>query len=247
MPHPWFSRVKGLMRSVVPSRCAVCGSWPSARLCEDCVARFAGPAPRCTTCARTLPGPAQQCGACILAPPPLDQCLAAVPYAYPWSGCITRFKFSADPAWVGPLAALLRSAPWVEPALDAADLVLPMPLYPARLQARGFNQAQLLAQALAPAKCRRNLLLRIRDTPPQSGLGRAARLRNLRGAFAVEPLRASELQARRVVLIDDVMTTGASLHAAAAVLRQAGVAHITGLVLARTEVASTNADTPIPD
>ena len=147
MSLPWFARVKGHMRSVVPSRCAVCGSWPSARLCEDCVARFAGPEPRCTTCARVLPGPARQCGECILAPPPLDQCLAAVHYAYPWSDCITRFKFDEDPAWVGPLAALLRSAPWVEPALDTADLVLPMPLHPARLQARGFNQAQLLAQA----------------------------------------------------------------------------------------------------
>ena len=247
MPHPWFARVKCHIRSVVPSRCAVCGSWPSARLCEACVARFAGPEPRCTTCARVLPGPARQCGECVLTPPPLDQCLAAVHYAYPWSDCITHFKFDDDPAWVGPLAALLRSAPWVEPALDAADLVLPIPLYPARLRARGFNQAQLLAQALAPSKYRRDLLLRIRDTPPQSGLGRAARLRNLHGAFAVEPLRANELQARRVVLIDDVMTTGASLHAAAAVLRQAGAAHITGLVLARTEAITAHAEDPILD
>jgi ComF family protein len=122
-----------------------------------------------------------------------------------------------------------------------------MPLHPARLQARGFNQAQLLARALAPAKCRRDLLLRIRDTPPQSGLGRAARLRNLRSAFAVEPLQAAALQARRVVLVDDVMTTGASLHAAAAVLRQAGAAHITGLVLARTEADTVDAEAPIPD
>jgi predicted amidophosphoribosyltransferase len=111
MPYPWFARMKGHMRSVVPSRCAVCGSWPSTRLCEACVARFAGPEPRCTTCARVLPGPARQCGECILTPPPLDQCLAAVRYAYPWSDCITRFKFDDDPAWVGPLAALLRSAP----------------------------------------------------------------------------------------------------------------------------------------
>ena len=240
MSLPWFARVKGHMRSVVPSRCAVCGSWPSARLCEDCVARFARPEPRCTTCARVLPGPARQCGECILTPPPLDQCLAAVHYAYPWSDCITRFKFDEDPAWVGPLAALLRSAPWVEPALDAADLVLPMPLHPARLQARGFNQAQLLAQALAPARCRRNLLLRIRDTPPQSGLGRAARLRNLRGAFAVEPLQAGTLPARRVVLVDDVMTTGASVHEAAAALRAAGAAQVTVLVLARTDEPARN-------
>ena len=104
-----------------------------------------------------------------------------------------------------------------------------------RLQERGFNQAQLLARALSPTKIDSGLLLRIRDTAHQTGLDRAMRMRNLRGAFAVEPLRADVLRGKRVVLVDDVMTSGASLHTAAAVLRQAGVAHITGMVVARTE------------
>ena len=110
----------------------------------------------------------------------------------------------------------MRSAPWVEPALEQCDLVLPMPLAPARLRERGFNQALELARRLAPGKTDATLLLRTRDTPPQSGLARAERLRNLRGAFALEPLRADAVRGRRIVLVDDVMTSGASLFAAAA-------------------------------
>jgi predicted amidophosphoribosyltransferase len=77
----------------------------------------------------------------------------------------------------------------------------------------------------------------VRDTPAQSGLSRTERLLNLRGAFAVEPLRAEAVRGRRIVLVDDVMTSGASLCAAAQVLRGAGAAHITALVLARTAAA----------
>lgn len=79
------------------------------------------------------------------------------------------------------------------------------------------------------------LLLRLHATEAQSGLPRSQRLRNLQGAFAVEPTRAATLQGQRIVLLDDVMTTGATLHAAAHALRQAGTAHITALVVARTE------------
>ena len=235
MPPNWLARLKSHTRALVPSRCAVCHAWPSTRLCNGCVGRFAQPVPRCGTCARMTGVPVARCGECLRTPPPLDACLAAVGYEYPWSGCITDYKFGGDPGWASALATLLRSTPWVEPALESADLLLPMPLSAQRLQERGFNQAQLLARALSPTKIDSGLLLRIRDTVHQTGLDRAMRMRNLRGAFAVEPLRADVLRGKRVVLVDDVMTSGASLHTAAAVLRQAGVAHITGMVVARTE------------
>jgi ComF family protein len=199
------------------------------------VTRFAQPRPRCATCALPVPQGLAQCGACVKSAPPLDRCLAAVSYAYPWSGCITRFKFQQSPGWAGTLAMLLRSSPWVEPALEQADRVVPVPLSAQRLRERGFNQALELARCLAPRKTDARLLLRIRHTLAQSELLRADRLRNVAGAFAVEPLRAEELRGRRVVLVDDVMTSGASLFAAAAALRQAGAAHITGLVVARTD------------
>ncbi|MGE0497709.1 MAG: ComF family protein [Ramlibacter sp.] len=221
--------------AAIPGQCAVCQAWPSRPLCESCVARFAQPVPRCATCAEPVAAGLHRCGPCVAAPPPLDACLAAVAYAYPWSHCIADFKFRGQAGWARAFATLLRSTPWAEPALETSDLVLPMPLSRERLRERGFNQALLLARRLAPAKTDATLLLRVRDTPPQRALDRAARQRNVRDAFAVEPLRAAQLRDRRVVLVDDVMTSGASLHAAARALRGAGAAHVTALVLARTD------------
>ena len=226
--------IEGL-KAATPAQCAVCHSWPAQPVCEACVVRFAQPQPRCLTCALPVPAGVGQCGRCLRQPPPLDRCFAAVRYGYPWSALVTQFKFHGQPGWAGSLATLLRSAPWVEPALDEADLVLPMPLSRERLAERGFNQALVLARALAPGKVRSDLLLRVRDTPAQAELGLAARLRNVKGAFAVEPLRVADICDRRIVVVDDVMTSGASLFAAAHALRQAGAARITAVVLARTD------------
>jgi len=230
-----FRRLFDSLSSALPGQCAVCHAWPAQPVCSSCVTRFAQPQPRCQTCALPVPAGISRCGACLKSPPPLDVCLAAVGYTYPWSELIARYKFGDMPGWSATLAGLLRSMPWVEPALEAADLLLPVPLSRQRLQQRGYNQALELARHLAPAKAAPDLLLRIRDTPPQSSLQRAERLRNVQGAFAVEPLRQTEVRGKRVVLLDDVMTSGASLFAAAQALRDAGAAHITGLVLARTE------------
>ncbi|MFT4268811.1 MAG: phosphoribosyltransferase family protein, partial [Xenophilus sp.] len=214
--------------------CALCRAWPARPLCDACTARFAAPAPRCRTCALRVPAGIERCGECLRHPPALDTCLAACDYAWPWPGCIERFKFQGEPGWAGPLAALMLAAPGAAALIAQAERVLPMPLHPRRLRERGFNQALALARRLAPARCDATLLLRLRDTPPQSGLTRARRLRNLRGAFAVEPLRAGLVHGRRILLVDDVMTTGASLAAAAQALREAGAARVDALVLART-------------
>ena len=226
--------IQGVSRRL-PSRCFVCHAWPAQAVCENCVAQFAQPVHRCESCALPLPAGMPRCGACITAPPLWDAALAAVPYAYPWSRLVVDFKFQQHPAWARTLATLMRSAPWVEPALENAHLVLPLPLSAQRLQSRGFNQSLELARHLAPERVETGLLLRVRDTPPQSSLPRHERLRSVEGAFAVEPLRVGELRDRRVVLVDDVMTSGASLHAASTALRAAGVAHLTVLVFARTE------------
>lgn len=176
-----------------------------------------------------------QCGACVAEPPPLDAVLAAVTYDFPWAGLIVQFKFHQSTGWAPGFAALMRSMPWVEPALDRADWVLPMPLSPTRLQQRGFNQALELARALGTSKLQSDVLLRIKEAPPQSTLPRKERLTNVRGAYALAPEFAPAAKGKRIVLVDDVMTTGASLHAAAQVLRRAGAAHITAIVLARAE------------
>ena len=218
-----------------PAQCAVCRSWPARPVCSDCVTRFGQPETRCETCALPVPEGTLRCGACLTSPSTeLDLCLAAVPYAYPWSGLITRFKFAGHAGWARHFAELMRSAPWVDPALEAADGVIPMPLSSARMRQRGFNQAFEMARHLAPEKVRAQWLLRIRDTVPQSSLGRAERQNNVAQAFALDPLQAAQLAGRRLVLVDDVMTSGASLRAAARALRQAGATHITAIVLART-------------
>lgn len=219
----------------LPSQCAICHAWPAHPVCDDCVQRFGQPVPRCQTCALPVLAGMRQCGACIRLPPPLDQALAAVPYAFPWATLMTQFKFHEQTGWARSMATLMRSAPWVEPALEAADWLLPMPLSAARLRQRGFNQALVLARAVEPGRVRADVLLRVKETAPQSSLPRAERLLGVRGAYALEPALASTVRDKRIVLLDDVMTTGASLHAAAQVLRRAGATHITALVFARTE------------
>ena len=239
----WFQGIGSRLRLTqpdrlwawLPSRCAICQSWPQAPLCEACISRFAQPQHRCSGCALPLPQPARRCGACLKTPPPLDLCLTATAYGWPWVDLIARYKFQQQPGWAGPLATLMLSAPWAEDTLDAADWVLPIPLSTQRLAERGYNQSWLLARQLSPSKADAHLLLRTRDTPSQRTLPRAERLANLVGAFAVEPLRATQLRGKKVLLIDDVMTSGASLHTAARVLREAGAAQVSALVLARTE------------
>lgn len=234
----------------VPSQCAVCRSWPSAEVCEACVERFSQEQVRCTACAlsfsadlsmglRSSPG---LCMACIKNHPPLDSTLTAVTYAYPWSELITRYKFGERPGWAPFFADLLLKATGVAQAfalLRDGDLIIPMPLSTQRLQSRGFNQAWELAKALAQkthsvATADAQLLLRVKHTRPQSELQREARLANVKGAFELDPLRASEVAGKRIVLVDDVMTSGASIFTASGVLRAAGAAHITAVVLART-------------
>lgn len=219
----------------LPSQCQVCHSWPANTVCDDCVSQFAQPHARCQTCALPVPQGMPHCGACLKQAPPLDQCLAAVAYAYPWSNLMAEFKFRDQTGLARVFATLLKATPWVEPALEGADIVLAMPLSGAKLRQRGYNQALLLARELNHTKVQTDILLRIQESPAQHTLKRTQRLNALDHAFAVDPLRTDALQGTRVVLVDDVMTTGASLYAAARVLRAAGASHITGLVFARTE------------
>ena len=188
---------------------------------------------------RSLP---EQCLDCLRQHPPLDQAFAAVDYAYPWSGLVSRYKFNEHPGWAPIFAALMRQVPGVQyllADLDPTDLLVPMPLSAQRLQTRGFNQAWQLVTALArQSACSVStdacLLLRVKDTRPQTELTRAERQANVQNAFAVDPLRHAALEGRRVVLVDDVMTSGASLFSAAQTLRQAGAVEVTALVFART-------------
>lgn len=220
----------------VPSQCLVCHRWPARAVCLACEQRFARPLPRCRSCALPVTGGVAQCGACVRDGPLLDACVAALDYAYPWSTVLARFKFNGEPGLARLLARLLLDAPGAAELVAQSDAVLPMPLSSERLKERGFNQSLELARRLgADGRLYSDWLLRPLHRPAQSTLPLLAdRLRNVSGVFAVDPLVAPRLVGKRVVLVDDVMTSGASLKAAAQVLRAAGAASVGALVVART-------------
>ena len=220
--------------------CEVCRRWGTAALCADCVDRYAAAQPRCACCGITLGLALPRCGDCLRHAPPFTHTVCAVDYGFPWDGLVAAFKFHGRPELAGMLAERLTAA--VQHALQSTelqrpDLVLPVPLSPQRLAERGYDQAWELARRVAralhlPTEAR--LLQRPVDTAQQSGLGRAARQRNLRTAFMVDPVRRAPLQGRHVALVDDVMTTGATVREASAVLLRAGAAAVDLWVLART-------------
>ncbi len=220
-----------LGRWLLPGRCLAChGAGSGERdLCDACHAALPWNGVACTACALPLPaGEATGiCGACLRSRSPLTRTQAALVYAAPVDGLLRRFKFHHDLA-AGRLLAQLMAVPLA--AAPRPQAIVPVPLHPARLRRRGYDQALELARPLA-----RQLhlplchgLRRVRATAAQSELDAVARRRNLRGAF-----RAGQALPAHVALLDDVMTTGATLQAAAAALRRAGVARVDAWVCAR--------------
>ena len=220
----------------LPSLCAVCHDWGRSRVCELCLDRYAPEVPRCRQCALQIPAGTSTCGACLTDPPPFARTIAAVDYGHPWDALITRFKFHEALDLAAVLAGQMLAARRIADAPLPA-LLLPIPLSDTRLQQRGYNQAWTLARRLGTAlRCpaEPTLLLRVRDTPHQLALPPDARAGNMRGAFAVEPRRRAELQGRSVTLVDDVMTTGATVAEAARAVLQAGASDVGVWIVART-------------
>jgi len=214
----------------------VCHQWGSERICGDCLARFAQPVPRCTRCALDVPHGVTMCGTCLADPPPFERAFAALDYAFPWDGLITRFKFHDGLDLAGVFARRMLAALSAD-AAPLPDLVLPVPLSAERARERGYNQAWELARRLARALQRpgdAQLLLRAKDTPHQLALPVERRAANVRGAFVVEPRRRDELRGRVVALVDDVVTSGATAAEISRTLLQAGAVRVHLWMLART-------------
>lgn len=212
-------------------RCLVCGDagMPGRDLCGGCHAGLPWQGPACSRCALPLPR-AGTCGQCLQHPSALDAAHAAFDYAFPLDRLLPRLKFHRDLA-AGRVLAQCMAERFI--ALPRPDALVPLPLHRARLRRRGYDQALELARPLAKAlglPLRSDLLHRCRATAAQSRLDAGARKRNLRGAFRANP---GAPPPAHVVLLDDVMTTGATLQAAAAVLRKAGVGRIDAWVCAR--------------
>jgi ComF family protein len=224
-----------------PGQCAVCRAWSRQHVCADCLLRYARSVPRCWTCAARLPPNLigrrdPKCGTCLRTPPPIDRTIAALDYAFPWDGLLQRYKFHQAIELRASLVERLDQAVGLA-EVDAPDWLLAVPLNAQRQRQRGYNQSYELARALArrrKLRCDGELLLRVRDTSHQTQLNATERATNVRGAFAVEPGRRQQLQGSHVVLVDDVMTSGATLYELARLLRQAGAAQVNAWVVART-------------
>lgn len=235
-----FRRIgRAIVDGVLPPRCLACGATvaePNA-LCSQCWASmtFFAP-PWCAKCGLPFPHPMGAdavCAACARERPSWDRARAALRYDKHSRHLVLALKHG-DRTHLGP--ALGR---WMHRAgaelLDGADLIAPVPLHWTRLFARRYNQAGLLAHAVHAAggpPVAPDWVTRRRRTPSQGRLGPAARARNVRGAFALRAGRS--IKGKRIVIIDDVLTTGATVEECARVLRRAGAAWIGVLTLARS-------------
>ena len=200
------------------------------------VAQFAAAVPRCARCGERTGSPTPACGACLADPPPFDACHVACDYAFPWDRLIGEFKFESRVELAAALAGLLLRRLRAG-AVERPDAVLPVPLASRRLAERGYNQAWELARRVARGldrPARADVLQRPLEGAHQAQLTLAQRRATMRGAFIVVPAQRSWVQGRRLALVDDVMTSGATLREAAASLRRAGASRVEAWVLART-------------
>ena len=215
----------------------MCGRWQAQPVCRACQQSWCIDLPRCLRCA--LPwhdaARADACPACEARQPEFDRAITALDYLAPWSGLISRFKFQRASSLQAPFVRLMAEAIRQRP--HRVDLILPVPLSAARLAERGYNQAWLLARGLGKAMHRPatdGALVRTRSTPRLMTLDSEERLRAIHGAFQVNPTWAKRLRGRHVAVVDDVLTTGATLDEISRLLRRHGVAGVSAWVLART-------------
>jgi ComF family protein len=204
---------------------------PGTPLCGPCATTLVELGPACPRCAEPHDRPSSHlCRRCCLKPPPLARIAAPYRYGGELAVALRRLKFDRRPDIGRSLAPLL--SPALRAAATGCDLAVPIPLHRRRLAARGFNQAEvLLRHALGDAlPIARLVLRRRRATRPQSGLDARARATNLAGAF-----EALEVPGRRILLFDDVVTTGATMAEAARALLAAGASEVTGFCVARAE------------
>jgi ComF family protein len=230
----WRRPLAGLTRLLLPPRCLHCGAAGEAGrdLCADCRGLLPHNACACPRCALPIPQPAPACGRCLKRAPPASQALAPFVYADPVDRWLPRFKFARDLAAGRVLADLMLEDPRLPALINGIDAMVPLPLHRARLGERGYNQALELARPLARTlglPLRPDWLQRIRATAPQTGLDARARRRNLRGAFVAD----AAMRGQRVLLIDDVITTGSSMLEASRACRRAGAVEIRVLAVAR--------------
>lgn len=232
------------IRFFLPVHCSSCSSLltddPIAHFCSDCWSSISlMPDARCSRCDRPFPSsaattysPTHVCQPCAERPPSYTKAWTLYPYTPPLQDAIRLFKYQGKASLAAPLAELMIAR---LPPLDSIDVIIPVPLHHERLRQREFNQSLLLADHIG--RCLNTPvaytnLIRTAPTPAQTTLSRKSRLKNLRRAFAVR--RSDRIVNRRILLIDDVFTTGTTVNECAKTLRRAGSADVFVLTLGRT-------------
>lgn len=235
-----LSRVGAWLGALLPQDCQLCaGASGAALICEGC----RGALPFLTACCPQCAMPAvsgEVCGACLRRAPHFDATLAALRYDFPADRLVLALKFGARLPLASLLADLLLQRVQSDPMRNTGhddmllpELLIPMPLHRTRLAARGFNQAVEISRHLARQvhlPVATSAVWRRRDTPPQSELPLPKRRANVRNAFEC----SMDLSGRAVAVVDDVMTTGATLDELARVLKHAGASRVENWVVART-------------
>lgn len=244
--------VRQAIRFLLPVDCAICGNPltddPVPRFCANCWGTITSPPPaRCARCDRpfaslsaTAYSPHHVCQTCTERPPCYTKAWTLYPYVPPLRDAICLFKYRGQVSLATPLARLMIAR---FPPIQAVDLVMPVPLHASRLREREFNQSLLLADRISrhldtSVSCTN--LVRITASPPQTSLSRKDRLKNLRGAFALR--RPGAIAGKRILLIDDVFTTGSTVNECAKTLRKAGSDDVYVVTLGRTMEAGTVPD-----
>ena len=219
-----------LKHQIFKQKCLLCAS-PQANshgLCSPCLNELPWHASTsCPQCGLSSSG--QLCGSCISSPPDFDATHAVFLYQYPIDKMMQRYKYGNMLNISHTFGQLLAD----KSAFEAIDLIIPMPMHPTRIKQRGFNQALEIAKVLTknhPQKLDYKSVIRQTLTPPQASLALKERVKNIKGAFKVN----SDLAGKRIAIVDDVMTTGASLNELAKTLKKAGASHVECWVVART-------------
>jgi ComF family protein len=229
-----------LLEFFLPRMCLFCGvpvgEQAVVAVCPACEAQIQWvESPLCTCCGMMFAerdGLDHLCGECQTDPPPFARARAAALYDGPVAQAITGFKFSRQLAFLPVMQHWLKRPICLE-LVEAADLLLPVPLHPKRIKHRGFNQAILLAQAFPQAPVAPEALGRTRHTQPQVGLKPKERRDNVKGAFSVtDPALVKD---KHVLLVDDLYTTGATAKECAKILLKAGACQVEVLTVARVK------------
>ena len=239
-------------QAIFKQNCLLCASRIESKtsnnhaICRTCLGDLPWhPTSSCPQCGLSSSG--MVCGSCLNSPPDFDATKAIFLYAYPVNAMMQRYKYGSMLNLGDTFGEFLAEKINLGFSnLNHIDLIIPMPMHPQRLKERGFNQALEIAKVLNKILCKNHKekldytkldytsVTRQTLTPPQASLPLKERVKNIKGAFKVNADKLDKFQGKRIAIIDDVMTTGASLNELAKTLKKAGASHVACWVIART-------------